>query len=53
MTNWFTNTYRYYNTIIELAALSDKELESINVTREEIIPIAYSTHLVPNAYKNI
>ena len=53
MTNWFTNTFRYYNTIMELAALSDEELDSININREEIISIAYSTHLVPNVYKDI
>jgi uncharacterized protein YjiS (DUF1127 family) len=47
MTNWYTNTFRYYNTIIELMALSDEELDSININREEIISVAYSTHLVP------
>ena len=48
MTNWFTQTFRYYNTIIELMKLSDDELEQLGIYREEIAYIAYRTHLVPN-----
>lgn len=49
MTNLFTNTFRYYTTIIELMALSDEELDSINIDRAEIVFIAYSTHLLENS----
>lgn len=48
MINWFTQTFRYYNTIIELMKLSDDELEQLGLNREEIVYIAYKTHLVPN-----
>ena len=48
MINWFTQTYRYYNTIIELMKLTDEELEQLGMYREEIVYIAYRTHLVPN-----
>jgi uncharacterized protein YjiS (DUF1127 family) len=49
MLDWFTQTYRYYNTIIELMKLSDDELEQLGMYREEIVYVAYKTHLVPNA----
>lgn len=31
------NTLRYYNTIIELAKLTDQELNHLNMTRADII----------------
>jgi hypothetical protein len=49
MLDWFTQTYRYYNTIIELMKLSDDELEQLGMYREEIVYVAYKTHLVSNA----
>jgi uncharacterized protein YjiS (DUF1127 family) len=49
MTEWFTRTFRYYNTIIELMKLSDDELEQLGMYREEIVYVAYKTHLVQNA----
>jgi len=49
MIDWVTRTYRYYHTIIELMKLSDEELNDLGLSREEIVFVAYKTHLVQNA----
>ena len=46
--DWFTRTFRYYNTIIELMKLSDEELNALGMEREEIVFVAWKTHLVQN-----
>ena len=38
--DWIKDTARYYNTIIELSRLSDKELNDLGMTRFEIAHIA-------------
>jgi len=43
--DWFTRTFRYYNTIIELMKLTDEELNILGVEREEIVFVAWKTHL--------
>jgi uncharacterized protein YjiS (DUF1127 family) len=45
MVSWF----RYYNTIIELMKLSDYELNTLGINREEIVYVAYKTHLFPSS----
>jgi len=49
MIDWVTRTYRYYHTIIELMKLTDQELNDLGLSREEIVFVAYKTHLVSNA----
>lgn len=34
------DTFRFYNTIYELQSLSDKDLEHLGLTRQEIVFIA-------------
>jgi uncharacterized protein YjiS (DUF1127 family) len=40
MIAWIKKTYRYYNTIVELSRLSDKELYDLGLTRYEIGQVA-------------
>jgi hypothetical protein len=43
MTNIFEyvkDTFRFYNTVFQLQALNDKELEHLGLTRQEIVFIA-------------
>ena len=40
MIDWIKNTYRYYNTIVELSRLSEKELHDLGLTRYEIAHVA-------------
>jgi uncharacterized protein YjiS (DUF1127 family) len=37
MLDWFKRTARYYNTILELAALRDEDLNQLGLKRFEII----------------
>ena len=37
MLDWFKRTYRYYNTILELAALRDDDLQQLGLKRFEIV----------------
>ena len=34
------DTFRFYNTILELNALSNKELHDLGLTRQEIVLVA-------------
>ena len=40
LTGWVKDTSRYYNTILELSRLSDKELSDLGLSRFEIAHIA-------------
>jgi uncharacterized protein YjiS (DUF1127 family) len=40
MIKWIKDTYRYYNTIIELSKLTDKELNHLGLTRFDIAQVA-------------
>ena len=37
MLDWFKRTYRYYNTILELAVLKDDELKELGINRIDIM----------------
>jgi uncharacterized protein YjiS (DUF1127 family) len=37
MLSWLTRTARYYNTILELAALRDEDLQQLGLKRFEIV----------------
>jgi uncharacterized protein YjiS (DUF1127 family) len=39
-------TYRYYKTICELASLTDHDLELLNISRSEIVFVAYRANMV-------
>jgi uncharacterized protein YjiS (DUF1127 family) len=38
--NWLKDTSYYYNTIYELSRLTDRELQDIGLTRNEIVYVA-------------
>ena len=37
MLDWLKRTARYYNTILELAALRDEDLQQLGIKRFEIV----------------
>ena len=37
---WMQDTYRFYNTVRELGSLSDEDLQSIGVSRSDIVMVA-------------
>ena len=49
MIKWIKDTYRYYNTIIELSRLSDRELEHLGMTRFDIAQVALKEYWRSNA----
>lgn len=38
--NAIRDTFRFYNTVFELQALNDKELQDLGMTRQEIVMVA-------------
>lgn len=38
--NWLKGTSYYYNTVYELSRLTDRELQDIGLTRNEIVHVA-------------